>query len=69
MSSGIIATQSRHTYVGGTFSSLVRNPYINITGTIIAATSGTLNLQFAQNLSSLTASSVLIGSSLIVNKI
>jgi hypothetical protein len=55
------------TAVGGVTA--VTNAYSKITGTITVNAAGTLTVQFAQNASNGTASSVLVGSTFVVTQI
>ncbi len=60
----VLSAQTRATALATTVGAVtaVTVAYARITGTITVNTSGTLTVQFAQNVSSLTASSVLVGS-------
>ena len=63
-------TQSRGTALATTVGAVtaVTAAYITITGTITCNAAGTLTVQFAQNASNATASSVLVGSTFIINE-
>jgi hypothetical protein len=67
---GGAVTQGRGAALGASVGvTSASSAFIVVTGTITTSSSGTLKIQFAQNASSATASSVLVGSSMAVSEV